>query len=101
MTWVNEYQSSRCCEFSELCTAPCQSLTLPQLQIGVRPIAQSASACSARIAGTARTSVHGGIRRGNGGGAPGGGKGGGARKRKRPRRRGRAGGGGPAAGSPR
>ena len=33
------YQSEICCEFSELCTIPCQSLMVPQVQIGVRPIA--------------------------------------------------------------
>ncbi len=27
-----------CCEFSALCTTPCHSLTLPHVQIGVRPI---------------------------------------------------------------
>ena len=46
-TWVKEYQSKMCCEFSELCTTPCHSLTVPQVQIGVRPIANRIAACSA------------------------------------------------------
>ena len=37
MTCEGEYQSERCCEFSELITTPCQSFTMPQVQIGVAP----------------------------------------------------------------
>src|SRR4051812_49043062 len=47
MTCEGEYQSERCCEFSELTTTPCQSLTLPHLQIGVRPMKSSTSAAEA------------------------------------------------------
>lgn len=32
------YQSAICWEFSELFTTPCQSLMVPQVQIGTRPI---------------------------------------------------------------
>ena len=39
--WLKVYQSVRCCEFSELKTAPCQSLTVPQVQISGRPIRSS------------------------------------------------------------
>src|SRR5450432_4725421 len=39
------YQSVMCCEFSELCTTPCQSFTYPQAQIGSRPIANRIEAC--------------------------------------------------------
>jgi len=44
MTWEKEYQSKMCCEFSALCTTPHQSLTVPQVQIGTRPIASSTDA---------------------------------------------------------
>src|ERR1700759_3982923 len=47
MMWENVYQSVTCCEFSELCTTPCQNLTYPQVQIGCRPIANRIVACSA------------------------------------------------------
>src|SRR5216683_8386433 len=43
----NVYQSVMCCEFSELCTTPCQSFTYPQAQIGSRPIANRIEACRA------------------------------------------------------
>ena len=33
------YQSAMCWEFSELCTTPCHSFTVPQAQIGSRPMA--------------------------------------------------------------
>ena len=36
--WEGVYQSEMCCEFSELCTTPCQNLTVPHLQIGSLPI---------------------------------------------------------------
>src|SRR5258708_26583989 len=51
-----------CWEFSALCTTPCHSLTLPQAQMGRRPMAQRMSACIAMIAGTAKKKTHGGIR---------------------------------------
>ena len=44
MMWENEYQSKMCCEFSELCTTPHHSFTVPQVQIGTRPIASSTAA---------------------------------------------------------
>lgn len=40
----NVYQSVRCCEFSELLTMPCHSLTVPQAQIGTRPMPSRMSA---------------------------------------------------------
>ena len=42
--WENEYQSRMCWEFSALCTTPCQSFTVPQVQIGTRPMASSTAA---------------------------------------------------------
>src|SRR5262245_1959265 len=50
MTWDGVYQSVRCCEFSEEFTTPCQSLTVPQGQIGTRPMAR-------RVAAAPRTSA--------------------------------------------
>src|SRR5687767_748600 len=38
------YQSDRCCEFSELWTTPCQSLTDSHRHSGSRPIASSMAA---------------------------------------------------------
>src|SRR4029453_14722779 len=57
MTWVNVYQSVRCCEFSELCTRPCHSLTHPHLQIGTRPIAGRTAAVAATIAPDSTTAA--------------------------------------------
>jgi hypothetical protein len=54
MTWVKLYQSKMCWEFSELFTTPCQSLTVPQAQIGRRPIASRMPASSASIAAISR-----------------------------------------------
>ncbi len=59
---MSVYQSKMCWEFSELCTTPCQSLTVPQVQIGTRPMASRTIACTAMIAGTARQSAHDGMR---------------------------------------
>jgi hypothetical protein len=39
--WLGAYQSVMCWLFSELCTTPCHSLTVPQVQIGGRSIANS------------------------------------------------------------
>src|SRR4051794_36952217 len=38
MMWEGVYQSLRCWELPESFTTPCQSSTVPQVQIGVRPI---------------------------------------------------------------
>ena len=40
------YQSEICWEFSELCTMPCQSFTLPHSQIGGRPIGRGSPPAS-------------------------------------------------------
>src|SRR3954453_10758981 len=50
-TWVNEYQSKACCEFSELQIEPCQSFTVPHGHIRLRPMASRISPCKTRIAG--------------------------------------------------
>src|SRR3979490_195106 len=63
MTWVKEYQSRMCCEFSALCTTPCHSLMVPQVHIGTRPIAQSRSACRRSSTGAASRKAQGGMRR--------------------------------------
>ncbi len=55
MTCENVYQSETCCEFSELWTTPCHSLTVPQAQIGVRPIASSTAAAAATMARPTRS----------------------------------------------
>src|SRR5438105_5851472 len=57
-TCVNVYQSVMCCEFSELLTTPCHSLTYPHLQIATRPIAHSADAAAATITRAITASVH-------------------------------------------
>ena len=56
MMCENVYQSERCCEFSELTTTPCQTLTYPHLQIGTRPIHSSTAATTAiRVAAATLT----------------------------------------------
>src|SRR5215218_10220609 len=47
MTWEGVYQSVRCCELPESFTVPCHSSTVPQVQIGVRPIMRRMAAVSA------------------------------------------------------
>src|SRR5215218_5641640 len=50
MTWEGVYQSVKCCELPESFTVPCQSSTVPQVQIGVRPIVRRMAAVSAMSA---------------------------------------------------
>ena len=38
MMWLGVYQSARCWLLSGPCTSPTQSFTVPQVQIGLRPI---------------------------------------------------------------
>src|SRR4051812_25816641 len=47
MMWENVYQSVRCWELPESLAMPCQSSTVPHLQIGVRPMARRMAAVSA------------------------------------------------------
>src|SRR6188472_1251073 len=47
MMWEGVYQSIRCCELPESLTVPCHSSIVPQVQIGVRPIARRIAAVSA------------------------------------------------------
>ena len=47
MMWEGVYQSIRCCELPESFTVPCHSSMVPQVQIGVRPIARRMAAVSA------------------------------------------------------
>ena len=57
MKWLSEYQSVSCCEFSADCTTPCHNLTVPQVQIGTRPIASRIAAAEttmAKVANSAR-----------------------------------------------
>src|SRR5687768_14629881 len=48
MTCEGVYQSVRCWEFSELIATPCQSLIVPQVHHGTRPMASWVAATSAR-----------------------------------------------------
>ena len=50
MMWEGVYQSVRCCELPESFTVPCHSSTVPQVQIGVRPMARRIAAVSAMSA---------------------------------------------------
>ena len=52
------YQSVRCWEFSELCTTPCQILTVPHLQIGSRPIHKRIVAAAITTKNTKANEVH-------------------------------------------
>src|SRR3954452_19694729 len=56
MMCENVYQSLMCCEFSGLATTPCQSLIVPHLQIGSRPMARRMAAAAATM--PAATSGH-------------------------------------------
>ena len=47
MMWEGVYQSIRCCELPESFTTPCHSSIVPQVQIGVRPMARRMAAVSA------------------------------------------------------
>src|SRR6478609_9531929 len=61
MKWLSEYQSVSCCEFSADCTMPCHSLTVPQVQIGTRPMVSSIAAAETTIASVANAARECGI----------------------------------------
>ena len=47
MMWLGVYQSARCWLLSGPCTVPTQSFTVPQVQIGSRPMKSRIAAITA------------------------------------------------------